>query len=106
MLIAHPEDRRRIEDETERALSPLDVALRWDYGDLVITVEGARTERISTASISWEEVVLALKTLRDDLRRAGLTLAEWEPPLPAPELQDTPLDACPLPPAGDPSRTG
>ena len=97
MLIAHPEDRQRIEDEIERALSPLAVAVRWDYGDIVLTVEGSRTERISSASLSWEGAVQALKTLREELRGDGFTLAEWEPPLAAPEFQDTPVDACPLP---------
>ena len=98
MLIAHPEDRRRIEDEIERALSPLAVAMRWDFGELVITVEGSRTERIDSASLSWEGAIQALKAVREDLGRAGYQLAEWDPPLSAPEFQDTPIDACPLPP--------
>ena len=97
MLIAHPEDRRRIEDEIERAVAPLSVMMRWDYGDLVLTLEGSRTERISTASISWEGAVRAMQALREDLRRAGFTLGEWEPPFDAPEVQDTPLGSCPVP---------
>ncbi|HEV2856599.1 MAG TPA: hypothetical protein VHC97_27680 [Thermoanaerobaculia bacterium] len=82
MSIPDPATRDALKAEFEKAFSPREVRIEWEYGDLLYQIEGLERARIPRAGLSWKSAMTAIQTMRGDVLRRGAQLDDWEPPPP------------------------